>query len=418
MDKPPRRRAPRLRSLVLTGAVVTGALALGLLWLTDDVDDDRLVSGADVCLDGTGPEALSTLFDHEPGGVIAADYQRSFVLPDGRTLWLFQDATFRLPPSSAVSTTTGTVDLSLTPPATERLVHNIGMVQRGSCFTVLQSGTAADPRSWLLAGPTTPFQHWFWPLGAEMANDGNLYVYVAEVFERGGLYLSATEPTGTRIVAVDLASMQVVGATTPPGSSPSLYGFSVASDATWTYLYGHCHRQFGWDIGPFGVPAHDLGCSGDVPVARVPKGQLLDPLQYWDGSSWQADPARAVSVMPDDGRSVNPSQVRYDRGEFVAVTKVDDWFGSTIYLDRAPAAHGPWENYARIPAALRCDYRTCNSYFASWAPDPTGTTGDYVIGLSHNRWDGQVSSINRPTFHLAPRPETYALAIRCALVTC
>jgi hypothetical protein len=385
------------------GSLAVATLTLGLIAALIALPGaGPSVPAADVCLGSSSPTALTSMFDSEPGGIIAADYQRAVPLPDGRTLWLFQDATIRLPPPN--------------PPApTERLLHNIGMIQNGSCFTVLRSGTAQDPQAWLLPSQTTPFAHWFWPLSAEMGNDGRLYIYLAEMFERGGLYLSATEPAGTWIVAIDLRTMAMIGATTPPGSSAQLYGFSITSDSSWTYLYGHCHRQFGWDIGPFGVPAHDVDCSGNVPVARVPRGQMLNALSYWDGSTWQADPSRAVSVMPP-GRTINPSQVRWISGEFLAVTKVGDWFGTTIYLDRAPSAQGPWTNYARIPAPLRCDPNVCNSYFASWIP---GTAdGDFVVGLSHNRWDGRMTAINRPTYLVAPPPGSHAFALRCSVVDC
>ncbi len=398
-------RWPGLPTAIAAAIVLSLVAALSMLR-----SPDRLASAADVCLGSTSPASLTTMFDSEPGGLIAADYQRAVPLPDGRTLWLFQDATIRLPPPTEPPAP------NQPPVPTERLLHNVGMLQSGSCFTVLRSGTAADPKEWLLADQTTTYGHWFWPLGAELGSDGRLYVYLAEMFERGALYLSAVDPVRTRIVGVDLGSMNVTFAGIPLGSSSQLYGFSVTSDASWTYLYGHCHRQFGWDTGPYGVPAHDLDCSGNVPVARVPKGQLFNPLSYWDGTSWQADPNRAVSVMPAAGRSINPSQVRYTDGEFLAVTKVGDWFGSTIYLDRAPAAHGPWTNYARIPARAKCAASVCNTYFASWVPGEVD--GDYVIGLSHNRWDGRVTSINRPTYLVAPDAGSHAFALRCAIVDC
>jgi hypothetical protein len=162
--------------------------------------------------------------------------------------------------------------------------------------------------------------------------------------------------------------------------------------------------------------AHDLDCSANVPVARVPKGRVFDPPAYWDGSTWQADQHRAVAVMPTAGRMINPSQVRFDGNEFVSVTKVDDWFGTTIHLDRAPAAYGPWTPYARVPAIPKCSPRVCNTYFASWVPGEAD--GQLVIGLSHNRWDGVVSSINRPTFFNVPKPGSNSLAFRCDLVDC
>lgn len=396
-----RRRGPLL--------LATAAVAIAACGFTPA---DRIASGSAVCLGSTGPDALSTLFDTEPGGLIAADYQRAIALPDGRTLWLFQDATIRLPPPNAPTTT---VPDEPEPP-TERLLHNIGMIQTGTCFEVLRSGTTEDPGPWLFPGETFPFGHWFWPLDATMGTDGRLYVYVAEMIERGALYLSATEPLSTRIVAVDLGSMTVTFAGYPPNGSTSLYGFSITTDDTWTYLYAHCHRQFGFDPGPYLVGAHDKSCSANVPVSRVPRGRLFDAPTYWDGAAWQADSLRAVPVIPIAGRSINPSQVRWTGTEFVAVTKVGDWFGSTIYLDRAPRAEGPWTNYARLAATPKCAMLVCNTYFASWVP--WDDQGDYVIGLSHNRWDGRVSVVNRPTFMTAPPPGDFGFALRCEFVDC
>jgi hypothetical protein len=36
---------------------------------------------------------------------------------------------------------------------------------------------------------------------------------------------------------------------------------------------------------------------------------------------------------------------------WIAVTKVGDWFGGRIYLDRAPTAHGPWRTAAVLPVS-------------------------------------------------------------------
>ncbi|NND73557.1 MAG: hypothetical protein HKN44_00985 [Ilumatobacter sp.] len=398
-----------------TRSLVVAALIAGLLFGACGRADDRLASGSPTCLSDVGPAQLSTLFDREPGGVIAADYQRAVPLPDGRVLWLYQDATIRLPPSPAPTTTVGDGPPA-PPPPTEQLLHNIGIVQTGTCFEVLRNGTAADPLPWLFPTATIPHGHWFWPLDATLGSDGTLYVFVAEVTERGPLYLSATVPIATRIVGVDPVTLKVVFTGSPPNDSTSLYGFSITSDTRWTYLYGQCHRQFGWDPGRFGIPAHDLSCAASVPVARVPRGHLFDQPEYWDGQRWQHDPDRAVAVIPTVGRAVNPSQIRWTGGEFVSITKVGDWFGSTIYLDRAPAAQGPWTNYARLPATPKCARTVCNTYFASWVPWNAGT--DFVIGLSHNRWDGRLSAVNRPSFMTAPRPGAHGFALRCAIVDC
>ncbi len=397
-----------------------GAAAVVLLLAAcGPAEPSEQVAGS-TCVGSTNAAGLTNLFDQIPGGMFAADYQRAVPLPDGRTLWLFQDASITLPPPPPPPEPPplplpGTPPPPPVVPAT-RLVHNAALLQTGSCFDLLRSGTDDAPGPWLFPAETAPFSHWFWPLDATVGQDGRLYVFVAEMVERGPLYLSTTEPIATRVVAVDLATMTPVAAGLAPNASASLYGFSIASDATWTYLYSQCHRQFGWSPSIL-LLAHDLSCSSNVTVARVPKGQVLQSPSYWDGATWQPDAARAKPVIPSAGRSVNPSQVRWTGSEFVAVTKVNDWFGTTVFLDRAPAAQGPWTTYARMRVDPKCDPTVCNTYFASWVPFNV-SGGQWMIGLSNNRWDGRVSEINRPTFLTVPPPGQFALAARCSRVQC
>ncbi len=402
------------RRATLVAVVATLAAALIASCGRPPGDD----AAAATCVGSTSAADLAAVFDQKPGGLFAADYQRAIPLPDGRTLWLFQDASIELPPLPEPATTTTTLPGTPEPPPPEprtKLVHNAALIQTGTCFDLLRGGTAENPLPWLLAGETAAFSHWFWPLDASIGADGQLYVFLAEMVENGPLYLSSTEPIGTRVVAIDVGSLRPTWSGRPADASPSLYGFSITSDASWTYLYAQCHRQFGYDL--ILLPAHDLDCAAAVTVARVPKGRMLQPPTYWDGSSWQADPARAVPVIPMAGRSINPSQVRWTGSGFVAVTKVGDWFGTTVFLDRAPAAQGPWQTYARIRVDPKCDPLECNTYFASWVP--TSMTGSrWMIGLSNNRWDGAVSEINRPTFLVVPPPGQFSLAARCSRVQC
>ena len=191
------------------------------------------------------PDQLGQLFVTEPGGIVGADYQRATPLSNGSVLWTFQDAEVRLPNGSTT------------------LVHNIGMVQRGNCFTVLMSGTAADPQPWLFASSTTKFAHWYWPLGAEMGVDGRVYVFMAEMVELGPGYLTRVEPIATVVAGVDIDDLDVEFYGAPANAGPSLYGWSIESDGTWTYLYAQCHRQFGFDPYIY-VYAHDTQCSSIV----------------------------------------------------------------------------------------------------------------------------------------------------------
>lgn len=349
-----------------------------------------------VCLPGATPADLGRLFLSEPGGVVGADYQRAMPLPDGRVLWTFQDAEVRLPAGG------------------KRLVHNIGMVQDGSCFTALIGGTVADPQPWLFSTDTIPFVRWFWPLGAEMGVDGRIHVFVAEMHERGPGYLTRTEPAATVVAIVDAGTFEVRSTARPGDASASLYGFSIDSDSTWTYLFAQCHRQFGFD--PYiWVYAHDMACASRVTVARVPRGNLLAAPTYWTANGWRADPGAAVPIM-DTSRLVNASQFTYVNNQWMAITKVGDWWGDRIVVERSPRPVGPYRVVAEWVPPTKCAV-DCNNYFASWIP--SATPGPLLYGLSHNRWDGISTEVYRPTFGAFPAPPRRLLpAERCSLGYC
>ncbi len=313
------RRPARRPAVIIAALAVCSAFAL-VVGAPAPTVASRLSDPT--CLAASTPEQLDRLFAAAPGGVIGADYQRATPLPDGRVLWTFQDAEVRLPRGGT------------------RLVHNIGMVQDGACFRVLMGGTADDPRPWLFAADTTPFVHWYWPLGAEMGADGSLHVFAAEMNERGPGYLSRTEPSATAVAIVDVTTFDVESTTRPGDASSSLYGFSIESDSTWTYLFAQCHRQFGFDPHVF-VIAHDFSCANRVTVARLPKGQLLAAPTYWTATGWGSDPAAAVPIL-DPSRSVNASQFLYVNNQWMVITKVGDWWGDRIVVEHSFRPVGPF----------------------------------------------------------------------------
>jgi hypothetical protein len=234
-------------------------------------------------------------------------------------------------------------------------------------------------------------QRWFWPLGATVPGDGTVRVFVAELHERGDRYLANATPVATWLATIDAVTLELRTFEPAPDPSAALYGWSVTSDTRFTYLYGHCYRQFG-----FGVLGHDA-CTSSVTVART-SHDLQRPLEYWDGVAWGPDPSGAVNVTPTaapDGspRAINPAQVTHVDGRFVAVTKEGDWWGSRIYVDVARRPQGPWTTTAVIDAAAADPAE--NTYFAS----VVASRGDeLIVGLSHNRWDGGRSPVYRPTF--------------------
>jgi hypothetical protein len=332
------------------------------------------------CAQGTTAGDLNGLFGKDVAGIDGADYQRVITLPDGRRLWLFQDVSLRLPSGRA------------------KLVHNAALVQSGGCFTLLRSGTAAAPQPWIAASSTTPFHHWFWLLAGAPAANGTLKVFVAELVERGPRYLTKTEPVRTWIATIALPSLKVLSLRPAPNSSAQLYGWSIATDQRYHYLYGHCYKQFGW--GLFGHHS----CAANVTLARVPRGYLEATPTYWDGHGWTRNAYAAVNVAPLTGphgerRTVNPMQITYTGRCWISITKVGDWWGGSIYLDSARSPVGPWHTTSiRVVRPLGAP-NLYNTYFASflWR---SGTS--YVIGLSNNRWDGAPTSAYRPTFTTLP----------------
>jgi hypothetical protein len=335
---------------------------------------------ATTCVANVTAGGLNAAFANDVAGLDGADYQRVVTLPDGRRLWLFQDAVLRLPSGRT------------------KLVHNAGLVQRGACFTLLRSGTTTTPLPWLAPFRTTPFHHWYWPLAAALAADGTLKVFVAELFERGPGYLTKTEPVRTWVATVALPSLEVVAFRPAPNPSAQLYGWSVAADARYHYLYGHCYRQFGW-----GLLGHHA-CAARVTVARVPRGYLEATPTYWDGHTWTSNPDRAANVAPLVGpkgerRTVNPMQVTYTGACWLSVTKVADWWGEHLYLDSARSPVGPWHTSAVRSVKPLGPASAYNTYFASFL---WRSGSSYVVGLSNNRWDGSPTSAYRPTFTSLP----------------
>jgi hypothetical protein len=113
---------------------------------------------------------------------------------------------------------------------------------------------------------------------------------------------------------------------------------------------------------------------------------------------------------------VNATQFVRVRNSWMAITKVGDWWGDRILVERAERAVGPYTVVSEIAATPKCA-KDCNTYFASWIP--SSLPGQMVYGLSHNRWDGIATEVYRPTF-AAIRAPAYrtSTAQRCSLGYC
>ena len=241
--------------------------ALGAILTVSWADAPR--AAAAECAASTSAADLDAFFAADgAGGLAGADYPHAYALPDGRTLWLFQDA--------FVGADGDLVD--------DHFAHNAALIQTGSCFALLPT-SGGQGTSWLGSWVEEALGQWFWPLDAEIGADGNLWLFLAEVRNpnRSGAATGA-EPVATWRARYRLPDLELLDMEQAADSSSALYGYSIVSDNDWTYLYGHCYRQF--------VPGEEYGfdpsCSPHAYLARVPKGQLDRRPYYWTGTGWSA----------------------------------------------------------------------------------------------------------------------------------
>ncbi len=365
-----------LAAALVCTAVLDGASSAGAA--PNSLSRPTSKNSGQYCAAGLDAASLKAFFGARHGVWNGADYQRAYKLADGRVLWMFQDA------------------LIGTPTAGTKIVHNIGMIQSGRCFSLLGTGLGSNnPKSWLMADVTVPFTTWFWPMGGEMDTNGStLHLFMAKMTETGKAYLTQAAPQQMMLVDIRLADLKVVRVAPAANRSAELFGFSVTSDARYSYLYSHCYRQF-----PF-----PHACTATMKIARVPLGKLGATPSYWNGTGWtlNAKVAKPVVSKATTGFANNPGQVLFDGRRFLLIEKEGDWFGSKVIVQSAPTAIGPWKTITTVSPASRCG-TSCNTYFASWVPW-RNTDGRMIFGLSHNRWDGQPSSYYRPTSHAIAAP--------------
>lgn len=339
----------------------------------------------------SGPTAsgFDQLFQGEVGRVVGADYLRGFELPNGNRLLLMQDTFFDAASNTRAVSSLGQASFA----------HNAGLLLDAS-GCVLQ--TLLGARSYIGSGETQPLTRWFWAMGGGMGADRNLHILVAEMRNprRTGAATGAL-PVATWHAIIEPTTLAVTSFAPATDSSASLYGWAVASDDRYTYLYSHCYRQF-VPGEPFG---HDFECTATINVARVPLGRFDSPLQYWDGTRWQADPSSASPLPFAGDRSINPVSIQHVGDSFVSVSKTGDWWGSSILVDIAPSAVGPWRTVATITPPVKCS--VCNTYFASLLPWRQADSS-LVVALSNNAWDMRQVVFPNPWIY---RPSFIAIAL-------
>ena len=113
----------------------------------------------------------------------------------------------------------------------------------------------------------------------------------------------------------------------------------MASDDEHTYLFGNTFDQNLAHQGGY----HACPCSATaVYLARVPRGAARRRHRSTARrTGWSADPAAAVPIV-ERYHAENPMQPRFLDGRWVAVTKVDGYWGDDLAIDVAAHPWGPW----------------------------------------------------------------------------
>ncbi len=353
------------------------------------------------CAGGTDTAHLNSLIANELGDLVGFDSPHVIALPDGRNVWTVQDA--------FISANPGVRSSSLRPPT--GFAHNALVVQDGNCFTTLHGPVtqgdhcAVSDASYVGQDMTAPCSHWFWPLGGDLDQLGRLAVFYVEMAnDTGGGAAPGAHPVSVWLARFDSATFDLISFGPAPASAGDVvYGSAVQSDSAFSYL-------FGWSYDQFDLPDPSSPPPSKMYVARVPAGRFDLQPAYWNGTSWVANRAAAVPISTDASGASNPMQPRLLDGMWISVVKPDDWAGSSVRVDVAPAPEGPWTTWRTVTVPTRTDDGRTNTYAAELMPWRSAS-GNLVVSISNNAWQMDPLAFDNPTlyqprlFEIAAPPE-------------
>jgi hypothetical protein len=349
------------------------------------------------CAIGTDTEALNTFIATEVGDLVSFDTVRVIALPDGRNVWTVQDA--------FISASPGQRSSSLRPPT--GFAHNALIVQNGNCFTTLHGPVTPGPHcsvndaSFVASESTAPCSHWFWPLSGGLDQLGRLTIFYVEMAnELGAGAAPPAHPVAVWVATFNAANFTLLGfVPAPVASAKVVFGAAVESDDSFSYL-------FGWSYDQFNLPDPTSPPPSQMFVARVPVGRFDQQPRFWNGADWVADRNAAAPISQDLSGASNAMQPRLIEGTWISAVKADDWNGSTVRIDTAPAAQGPWTTVQTVTVPTRTlDGRT-NTYAAHLMPWRSAM-GNLVVALSNNAWQMDPLALDNPTIY---QPRLFELA--------
>ena len=255
---------------------------------------------------------------------------------------------------------------------------------------------------------TATCSHWFWPMGGGLDQLGRVAVFYVEMAnELGSGAAPSAHPVGVWVARLDAATLEVLSfAPAPAAGADVVYGYAVESDSSFSYL-------FGWSYDQFNLPDLTSPPPSQLFVARVPVGRFDQRPSYWNGDAWVGGRGLAVAISIAPNGEANPMQPRLIDGAWVSVVKADDWHGSTVRVDSAPAPQGPWSTVQTVTVPSRTlDGRT-NTYSAHLMPWRS-PTGNLVVALSNNAWHMDPLAFDIPALY---QPRLFELAAPLSLPT-
>ena len=164
---------------------------------------------------------------------------------------------------------------------------------------------------------------WYWPQAATV-EQGELRAFFAR-YERVGAGQWGFRYLDSQLAQISLPDLTVRHVVTRFAGSPVTWGAAILEDVDYTYIYG----------------VEDRGLVKALHVARVPRGQLLGPWDFWTGLlGWGPGPVGSTPIQ--EGISNQISVIGTGDG-YLLITQ-EPLFGRRILGLWAPTPTGPWSN--------------------------------------------------------------------------
>ncbi len=281
-------------------------------------------------LNATVDKQFTAMFARNCCGVTGADGEYSVLLPDGRTVWIFGDSFLGTvnPDRSREKRTPWFIRNSMAVQEEDTLRSLYQVIDGWESSLVIPPG----------APKGTQFSEdslWYWP-GDGFIEDGKLKVFMT------AFYQAKPEDWGFAWVSANLATFSLpeiklerIDHFNYPGQDEIHWGHAVCDgDKHFTYIYGAENK------------------TKNVYVARAPKGNILAPGEYYNGTQWVRDSKLSGPMLAIAG-SEQFSVFRL-RNKYVLVVQEGGFMTNEIVSYYSDSPYTGWKNrkvlcHTRLP---------------------------------------------------------------------